>query len=87
MRRCLGCSALISVGARCLKCRRAQRAKYSNGWTAIAAERVRHHVAQHGWICPGFHCEPHASHDLVVDHDMGVLCRSHNSTKRNRGFG
>ena len=50
-------------------------------------------VAQHGWICPGYHRLPHPSKKLTADHviprvvvgeagPLSVLCRSCNSKKR-----
>jgi hypothetical protein len=38
-------------------------------------------VAQHGQVCPGWGRPAHESTDLVVDHDVGPLCRSCNSRK------
>jgi len=33
-------------------------------------------------MCPGWGGDPpHDATDLVLDHDVGVLCRSHNSRK------
>jgi 5-methylcytosine-specific restriction enzyme A len=39
------------------------------------------HRACHGDWCPGFGLPAHADADLVVDHDVGVLCRSCNGRK------
>ena len=86
---CLGgCGHYTTEGSRCSLCRKAQRAKYAGSWQRDAAKEVEYHVSQHGWLCPGFGATlPHESHDLTVDHQLGVLCRGCNSRKRNLGQG
>lgn len=47
-------------------------------------------IQEHGWICPGWQCDPHPSQDLTAAHSVAValggvhspltvLCRSCNS--------
>lgn len=62
--------------------RKAYKAKrYGGTWAADSKATRAAHVAQHGWTCPGYKRDPHPSADLVVDHDLGVLCRSCNAVK------
>lgn len=86
----------------CHTCRRKKERDRSRRRRRTPAERYRRQsvvedwVAQHGWICPGYECEPHESHDLTADHvqpvgrggaesgPLRVLCRSCNSA-RGRG--
>ena len=88
-RRCLhpGCSALTDA-ARCPEHRAALRAKYAGPWRSIAKAAVRAHIALHGSWCPGWRSDPpHQADDLTLDHDGIVLCRAHNTAKRNYGDG
>jgi len=57
------------------------RAAYGGGWKRAARAAVKAHVAAHGWFCPGWDRPSHPAADLVVDHDVGVLCRKCNSAK------
>ena len=93
---CSGCGAIIERG-RCSACdaarlRRKRAAdpqahaermkKYRGSWPAISRAAIAAHVAVHGWICPGWRVESHASNDLTLDHQRGVLCRGCNARKR-----
>ena len=55
--------------------------RYDRAWAANSKATRAAHVAQHGWTCPGYKRDPHPSTDLVVDHDLGVLCRTCNAVK------
>jgi hypothetical protein len=90
---CLDCQQLTtkntSTPGRCRDCHNARRrAKgprpYDNTeWRNQRRAVLTAWVNQHGWWCPGWteaH-PPHESHDLVVDHDAGPMCRSANGLK------
>jgi len=56
--------------------------KYDYAWNKESRRIRAAWVEAHGWVCPGWGGdEQHESHDLCVDHDVGVLCRHHNSVK------
>jgi hypothetical protein len=89
----------------CDDCRRTYERNKSRRRRRTAAERRRRqaliaaHVREHGWVCPGFEREPHASDDLTADHlepqahggrpesEIRVLCRSCNSRRGMREAG
>jgi hypothetical protein len=64
-------------------------------WRRLSRSTIRAWVARHGWWCPGWGVEAHASHDLTLDHgrslatggapfdprNTGVLCRACNGRK------
>lgn len=89
-RRCLDCGELADA-SRCPTCTRANDRKrrhalgyaerYDTTWRTHAAAMRAQHVAQHGNWCPGWGVAPHESADLVVDHDLGVMCRACNGRK------
>jgi hypothetical protein len=54
---------------------------YGSEWQREARATLRAWVAEHGHVCPGWGRRPHESADLVVDHQVGPLCRSCNSRK------
>jgi 5-methylcytosine-specific restriction protein A len=82
-----GCPVLITAGSRCAQHRAEQRAKYGGAWQAISRAAIREHRAEHGDWCPGWRTDPHPATDLVLDHQVGVLCRSCNTRKQNVGDG
>jgi 5-methylcytosine-specific restriction enzyme A len=107
LRLCIDCgraSAEVRRG-RCPDCRRTYERNKSRTRRRTAAERRRRqaliaaHVQAHGWVCPGYDCEPHASDDLTADHlepqalrgrpegEIRVLCRSCNSKRGAREAG
>jgi 5-methylcytosine-specific restriction endonuclease McrA len=65
---------------------------------ARRAQTVATHVAEYGWLCPGWQRPPHevGEGELTADHvvavaaggredgQLGVLCRSCNSSKQDR---
>jgi hypothetical protein len=84
-RHCLDCGTL-TPNTRCPTCTRTrsnqrQRPEYEGNWRTQSQHTRTAWVATHGWWCPGWDRTPHESHDLVVDHDVGVLCRSCNGAK------
>lgn len=94
MRRpCLDCGKPTHEGSRCGSCKRAQdrarwqtkRNRYDTEWRKHSKQLRDAHIAACGWWCPGWGpTHPsHASTDLVVDHDDGVMCRSANALKAN----
>ena len=94
-RRCLGCGQLTTDGSRCKACelkrnaayeasparRNYKKQRYGGTWQAKSKAIRQAWVQRHGWVCPGWQRLPHASSDLVVDHDVGVLCRTCNAKK------
>lgn len=89
-RHCLDCRALIDrTRTRCPRCqatrtapkRAADAKRYDSQWRAESARVRQAWVAAHGWVCPGWERDAHPSTDLVVDHDVGPLCRRCNSSK------
>jgi len=105
LRTCLDCGT-ITTGNRCPSHRRAQghaalstkrdRRPYTSAERTRRAAAVTAWVNANGWVCPGWHRDPHPSRDLTADHTLavaaggsedgplGVLCRSCNSRKNNR---
>jgi 5-methylcytosine-specific restriction endonuclease McrA len=100
------CGKLIPQGSRsssgykCPECRRETERNKSRRRQRTPSERQRRHklieqhVAQYGWVCPGYGCEPHESRDLTADHvipvarggneeggELRVLCRSCNGRR------
>lgn len=93
LRPCLDCGRATHEGSRCGNCKRAKdrqrwdtkRSTYDAAWRKHSKKLRDAHVATWGWWCPGWGpTHPaHASTDLVVDHDDGVLCRGANALKAN----
>jgi hypothetical protein len=89
-RRCLDCTTLTST-SRCPRCaaaadrdRRARLghpARYGGDWDRRSRDIRAAWLAEHGPLCPGWDTPAHDATDLVVDHDIGVLCRPCNSRK------
>lgn len=95
------CPNIATYRGRCPRHAREYNARLDNSTpTKVAARRerkVRRRVVErwvktHGYICPGYKRQPHASHDLTAEHivpvadggstsadNMTVLCRSCNS--------
>lgn len=70
---------------------------YDYRWTTISTAVLKEHRDRYGDVCPGWQREAHPATDLTVDHvipksagggddraNLQVLCRSCNSSKRNR---
>ena len=56
--------------------------RYGQEWQALSRGIRRSWIREHGWVCPGWADQSeHAAADLVVDHDVGVLCRACNGVK------
>ena len=93
-RPCIDCGTPTNT-TRCEPCegqrqstRNQRRTHYHGDWPALSRQLRQQWVEQHGWVCPGWHREPHDATDLVVDHvtprsrhQLTVLCRSCNSRK------
>lgn len=98
-RRCQNCGALITTPRcrSCTRAadrtraalRRTPRTQYAGAWRYNSQQLRHQHIAIHGLICPGLHLDGcpqtdrHPAADLVVDHDIGVICRSCNAIKAN----
>lgn len=93
MKRCIDCTKLIHQGPRCGTCQRTRdrqrwqtkRTRYDADWRKGSTQARADHLATHGPVCPGFTRPAHivTAADLVVDHDLGVMCRSCNAVKAN----
>lgn len=65
------------------------RPEYAGAWRYNSQQLRAQHIALHGLICFGLHIPncpdipAHPAHDLVVDHDLGVICRQCNAIKAN----
>lgn len=88
-RPCLDCG-VPAVSTRCSACARAHdRQRWANGkgetydteWRKHSRHQRDEWVQANGWVCPGWQRPAHPSHDLVTDHDVGVLCRRCNAVK------
>lgn len=90
-RPCLDCGT-PSKGARCpthqreweARRWRAKSKRYrTNGWESYSKQARANHLATYGPLCPGYAVPRHYVDpaDLVVDHDLGVMCRRCNSRK------
>ena len=99
---CRSCWAPKLSGSACPRCGRGGTSPARNpAYDDPAYRRFRKRVvsewiAQHGYVCPGFRREAHASTDLTLDHPVpvlqggalvdrrnaAVLCRSCNDRKR-----
>ena len=61
--------------------------EYAGNWRYNSQQLRLEWIAIHGHWCPGWQIEGHTGRpahpatDLVVDHDLGVMCRSCNSHK------
>lgn len=90
---CLDCG-LPSEGSRCPGHERAHRALRGRAWRTMAKAAIAAHVAEHGYVCPGWQREPHPSTDLTADHgiplavggdplpaQVTILCRGCNGRK------
>lgn len=96
-RRCEKCGGWITPPNPCQPCRtlyergrskgRGTRDEYAGNWRYNSQQLRIQWITLHGYNCPGWHIEgwtgrpPHPATDLVVDHDLGVMCRSCNSHK------
>jgi hypothetical protein len=93
-RACLGCGRSTRNGPRCTTCARAHdRATWAKrgkseryrtgGWEQRSKALRAQHVALYGPLCPGWQRGAHyvRPDQLVVDHDVGVMCRACNSRK------
>ncbi len=92
LRQCLDCGVWSST-SRCPRCKRRRKAR-RNADRRVAADVVAAWRAEHGDWCPGWRRPGHAASDLTAEHGAnevgsgkvaGVLCRSCNSAKRDRG--
>jgi 5-methylcytosine-specific restriction protein A len=102
MRPCLTCGRLSPASrcpthARTAEAARTRRKRVVRPYTWTEQQRRKHavddHVAQHGYVCPGYRRPAHESHDLTADHvvavanggaesgELQVLCRACNSAK------
>lgn len=54
---------------------------YDAQWRKDSEHIRRAWVEANGWTCPGWERSAHPARDLVVDHLVGVLCRSCNAVK------
>lgn len=88
-RPCLSCGT-PTTSSRCTRCANAndrQRwadgkgQRYNTEWRKHSTATRQAWVEAHGWICPGWQRTAHPSRDLVVDHDVGVMCRQCNAVK------
>lgn len=62
----------------------AKGGRYNGEWRSFSRALREAHVIEHGHVCPGWDRDSHELEDgggLVVDHDVGVLCRSCNAVK------
>ena len=96
-RPCIKCGAPTPNPTRCEPCRRAyergrskargQRDEYAGAWRYQSQQLRLEWINLYGYFCPGWNIQgwtgrpPHPATDLVVDHDLGVMCRSCNSSK------
>jgi 5-methylcytosine-specific restriction enzyme A len=93
-RPCIDCGRLTRNATRCTDCaraasrytwrRRGKTERYRNGdWEQRSRAMRAEHLQAHGPLCPGWARPPHwvRPDALVVDHDLGVLCRSCNAVK------
>ena len=96
-RPCIKCGGPTPNPTRCEPCRRAYergrykarppREEYAGGWRHYSQQLRLEWITIHGYHCPGWTMPnypghgPHPATDLVVDHDLGILCRSCNSSK------
>lgn len=84
---CAVCGRLSGNQSRCAahKIKRADRKSttndYSGAWRRQSEKTRAEWVEAHGEVCPGWNKSAHPSKDLVVDHDVGVLCRACNGRK------
>lgn len=92
-RACDGCGRIYPHGVECPEHPRSPKNR-SHAEQRRRSDVVAAWVEQHGWWCPGWNREPHASHDLTAEHlhprsdggehgPLSVLCRSCNSSKGN----
>jgi len=96
-RRCETCGGWISPPQPCKPCRttyergrsrgRGRREEYAGSWRYNSQQLRLQWIAIHGHWCPGWTTPEDRGHpahpatDLVVDHDLGIMCRSCNSSK------
>jgi hypothetical protein len=88
-----GCPAIVPRAGYCRRHRRySPTTRRSAREIRRRAQAVADWVAVNGWVCPGWHRDPHESHDLTADHVTPVawgggdgpltcLCRSCNSRR------
>ena len=96
-RRCETCGGWVTPPTQCKPCRQAyeggrsrgrgRREEYAGNWRYNSQQLRLEWIILHGFNCPGWTMPnhpgrpPHPAYDLVVDHDLGVLCRQCNSHK------
>ena len=96
-RRCEKCGGWVTPPNPCQPCRtkyerarsrsRGTREEYAGAWRYNSQQLRNNWIILHGYHCPGWNIEgwtgrpAHPATDLVVDHDLGVMCRSCNSHK------
>jgi 5-methylcytosine-specific restriction protein A len=90
-RPCVDCGTPTRNGTRCPTCTRehnraqgsATARGYDSRWARQSKRLRQQHLVEHGSVCAGWERDAHrcAPDDLVVDHDVGVLCRSCNASK------
>ena len=96
-RPCFECGAPTPNPTRCEPCRRSyergrtkgrgRREEYAGDWRYQSKQLRLEWISINGYYCPGWAIpnyqghHPHPATDLVVDHDLGILCRSCNSSK------
>lgn len=96
-RRCENCGGWVTPPTQCQPCRRTyergrsrgrgRREEYAGNWRYNSQQLRLEWITLHGYNCPGWTMPnypgrpPHPATDLVVDHDLGILCRSCNSSK------
>jgi 5-methylcytosine-specific restriction protein A len=83
-RSCLDCGRSHRNVSRCDDCLRANRGVYGVEWQALSVRMRAEHVEAYGLWCPGWEVPAHSvptAASFVLDHDIGVCCRSCNSRK------
>ena len=80
-----GCLNYVGVGvSRCPEHELPEKPRdprYDSAWGRHSRQVRREWVAENGNLCPGWQVPAHPSTDLVLDHDVGVLCRVCNGVK------
>lgn len=86
--RCQPCTRAANKHRATLRAR-TPRPEYAGAWRYNSQQLRTQHIALHGYVCFGLHIpncpivDTHPAHDLVVDHDLGVICRQCNAIKAN----
>lgn len=94
LRFCLDCNTHHERGTTCKVRERTRRRHRSKAERRRRSAVVAEHIAQHGYVCPGYGVPSHPSTDLTADHitpvsrggseeggPLRVLCRSCNSRR------